>query len=348
MLTQDVIDALIAPVTEGSSCGDDLEYDAAFIALESAAQRKPEQQFGDTVIPAVEPEWQRVQEQAIALLQRTKDVRPSVLLLRAATRTQGVQGFVLGLQLLASLLERYWDGIHPALDADDGNDPTMRLNALAPLNDDALVVRDLYDAVLGDARGIGVIRVRDVAIARNLLGSAESAYSAAQVEGALPQILASHPQTLLSMRQVSSGLAQLQQTIATLSGRSDALDCARLRAIGKLLAQIAGDAPNEAGSTTAGTMATGAEASTSPAAVAQAVSVPQGAIQSRHDAMLLLDKVIHYLEQTEPGNPAPLLIARAKQLIGVSFLDIIHNLAPDAMATIEQVTGAHPAASSSE
>jgi type VI secretion system protein ImpA len=52
-----------------------------------------------------------------------------------------------------------------------------------------------------------------------------------------------------------------------------------------------------------------------------------------------LDRVIRYLEQTEPGNPAPLLIARAKKLIGVSFLEIMADLAPNALDTIEAVTG---------
>lgn len=56
----------------------------------------------------------------------------------------------------------------------------------------------------------------------------------------------------------------------------------------------------------------------------------------------MLDRVIRYLEQAEPGNPAPLLIERAKKLIGVSFLEIMANLAPNAMDTIETVTGRRP------
>jgi len=56
----------------------------------------------------------------------------------------------------------------------------------------------------------------------------------------------------------------------------------------------------------------------------------------------MLDRVIRYLEQTEPGNPAPLLIARAKQLIGVNFFEIMANLAPNALDTIETVTGKRP------
>lgn len=56
MLTPELVEALQAPISEASPCGDDLEYDPAFTALAAAAQGKPEQQFGDTVIPAVEPE----------------------------------------------------------------------------------------------------------------------------------------------------------------------------------------------------------------------------------------------------------------------------------------------------
>jgi type VI secretion system protein ImpA len=67
-----------------------------------------------------------------------------------------------------------------------------------------------------------------------------------------------------------------------------------------------------------------------------------GPIRSREDALRALDRVIDYLTQAEPGNPAPLLIERAKRLIGVSFLDIIADLAPGALDAIETVTGKPP------
>src|SRR5690349_21149178 len=115
MLTNELVEALLTPIGEASPCGDDLEYDAAFTALAASSERKPEQQFGDTVIPAVEPEWRDVAEQAEAILRRSKDVRAAVLLLRASTRMQGMPGFVAGLQLLIGLFDRFWDGIHPTL-----------------------------------------------------------------------------------------------------------------------------------------------------------------------------------------------------------------------------------------
>jgi len=344
MLTPELVDALQAPISEASPCGDDLEYDPAFTAAETAALGKPEQQFGDTVIPAVDPDWNQVGDLATDLLRRSKDVRPAVLLLRTATRRQGVVGFGFGMQLLTGLLDRHWDAIHPQLDADDDNDPTMRLNALAPLSDESLVPRDLYDALIGHSRSVGPLRVRDVAVARNALAPmGDAGYSPTQVQGALEEILADHPDAAAALRAVAPAVTGLQNLLSERSGRADAVDFSRLRAIGQVLQQAV-----QAATGAADTQADGADAE--PAAEGRpgpgAASAMRGEIATRQDALQTLDRVIDYLKRTEPGNPAPLLIERAKKLIGVSFLDIIANLAPDAMNAIEHVTGARAASES--
>ena len=340
MLTPELVDALQAPVSEASPCGDDLEYDPAFTALEAAAQGKPEQQFGDTVIPAVEPEWRAVGQAAQQGLGRTKDARAVVLLLRASTRIQGVAGFAMGLRLLTGLLDRYWEGIHPKLDADDDNDPTMRLNALAPLTDEGMVLRDLYDASIGTARGVGPIRVRDIAIAHNALAPAggEAGYSAAQVHGGLEIIHAESPELLQTLAEAPALVAQLQSLIVERTGRADSIDLSPLRAIANVLGKAAAAVappPSENAPADAAETADGA----APAASGSARAAAPGEIRTRQDALQTLDRVIHYLEQAEPGNPAPLLIARAKKLIGVSFFEIMADLAPNALDTIETVTG---------
>lgn len=339
MLTTEIVEALQSPISEASPCGDDLEYDPAFTALEASAQRKPEQQFGDTVIPAVDPEWRTVSADAQAVLQRAKDVRAAMLLLRAATRMQGLAGFLLGMQLLIGLLDRFWDDIHPKLDADDDNDPTMRLNALAPLTDEGMVLRDLYDASVGNARGIGTIRVRDIAVAHGNLAASggDSGYTPAQVTGALEEIQAVQPDVLAQLQQVSALVARLQSLLSERT-HADGIDLAPLRAIGQVLRLAAKNAAGDASDAAAVPLAdNGEEAST-----AARTPAARGEIQSRQDALQMLDRVIRYLEQAEPGNPAPLLIGRAKKLIGVSFLDIMANLAPNALDTIETVTGARP------
>ncbi|SFM80770.1 type VI secretion system protein TssA [Variovorax sp. OV329] len=339
MLTPELVDALQAPISEASPAGDNLEYDPAFTALESASQGKPEQQFGDTVIAAVEPEWRQVSEQAQELLARTKDARPAILLMRASTRMQGVEGFGHGLALLTALLERYWDDLHPQLDADDDNDPTMRLNALAPLADESTVLRDLYDARVGVARGIGPIHVRDIAIAHGTLAAVggDAGFSLSQVDGALESIHAESPQAVQTLAGLGAQVKKLQELLSERTGRSDAVDLAPLRGICGMLAKACAHlggavAAEDAAESDDASGADAGSAGTAPAAA-------RGEIRSRQDALQTLDRVIRYLEQAEPGNPAPLLISRAKKLIGVSFLEIMADLAPNALDTIEMVTG---------
>ena len=48
---------LIQPISEDLPCGEDLEYDPAFQQMESMMQSKPEQEFGDTIIPGEGPDW---------------------------------------------------------------------------------------------------------------------------------------------------------------------------------------------------------------------------------------------------------------------------------------------------
>jgi acetyl/propionyl-CoA carboxylase alpha subunit len=45
------IQRLLDTIFPASPCGDDLEYDAAFLELECAAQGQPERQMGDAVLP---------------------------------------------------------------------------------------------------------------------------------------------------------------------------------------------------------------------------------------------------------------------------------------------------------
>ena len=337
MLTPNLIDALLAPIREDAPCGDNLEYDPAFTALETASQGKPEQQFGNTVIPAVEPQWDEVARQAQELLQRTKDLRPALLLVRAAAHEQGLEGLLLGLQLLTGLLDRYWEQLHPRLD--DDNDPTMRMNILTPLNDPSMLVRDLYDVQVGVSRGMGPVHVREIAASHGMLASSAETPSQLQMLNALAEIQAGQPALAQMLAGLAPALVALQRVISERSGRDGLLDLDRLVPISKLLAQIGRSLGSDESLdvATAGTEGNALTDGLMPADVSR-----DGGIRSRRDALRMLDRVIAYFEQVEPGNPAPLLLIRAKQLIGVSFFDIVTNLAPNALDTIETVTGPRP------
>jgi type VI secretion system protein ImpA len=336
MLSPESIATLLAPVSDDLPCGEDLEYDAAFIALETASRSKAEQQFGDSVIPAVEPDWRAVAEQAHELLRRTKDVRVAILLLRACARLQGVSGFSMGLQLLNSLLDSYWDTIHPQLDADDDNDPTMRVNALAPLSDADMAVRDLHDARVGTTRSLGPLLVRDIEVAFGRLSAKEgqASYTTAQIEGAINEIRSNEPKLLADGVGLRDQVDQLKTLLESRVGGGQQVDLKALRDIASLLRQTCSDGADKSDA------AEGASGDVDGHAEgARPMAGGSGQLRSRQDAIATLDRVIAYLEQTEPGNPAPLLIKRAQRLIGVSFLEIMSDLAPDALGSIENITG---------
>jgi len=125
---------LLAPISGDARSGPNLEYDPGFTALERAATGKPEQVIGGSTTAAEPPDWAVALSLALELLARTKDLRVAVLAARALLYRNGVEGFAEGLALLRGLLEQHWSTVHPQLDPDDDNDPTMRITALAALS----------------------------------------------------------------------------------------------------------------------------------------------------------------------------------------------------------------------
>ena len=64
-----------------------------------------------------------------------------------------------------------------------------------------------------------------------------------------------------------------------------------------------------------------------------------GQITSNQDVHKALDMIIVYYEQNEPSSPVPLLLRRAKRLVGRTFVDIIRNISPDAMTQVNMISG---------
>jgi type VI secretion system protein ImpA len=331
------VDALLAPVSESDPCGPDLEYDGAFLALEEAARGKAEQQFGDTIIPAEEPDWRTVQESATALLARSKDVRLAVHLVRAATRLQGLGAAAEGLRLVHSLLAQYWDTVHPMLDASDNNDPTMRLNALAPLVDSQAFLLDVRRANLLTSRGGITGRDFELASGKAQPSEGETSIPLAGLMQALAEAESQQSGLLGTLAGMSATVAAIDSVVnerASISGPE-------FRPL-KLLTQIISDAARQAQgaetateSSSAGS-AGGAEATGSGP---MAVAAPAGALRSREDVVQALEKVCQWIELNEPSNPAPLLIRRAQRLMSKNFMDIIRDLVPDGVDQIAKLAG---------
>jgi type VI secretion system protein ImpA len=59
-----------------------------------------------------------------------------------------------------------------------------------------------------------------------------------------------------------------------------------------------------------------------------------------------LDAICEYYSRTEPASPVPLLLKRARRLAEMSFLEIIGNLAPETLGSIQHITTGPDAESS--
>ena len=163
---------LLEVVSEDSPAGPNLEFDPDFGALERAAQGKPEQQYGGTIIPAEEPDWKEVESQAGALLERTRDLR----VLAATGRRRdcifpACRRIAEVVSMTRQLLETRWDEIHPQLDPEEDNDPTLRANALLRLAHPGDVLRCLRTLPLARSPRVGQYSWRDVGIATGTIES---------------------------------------------------------------------------------------------------------------------------------------------------------------------------------
>jgi type VI secretion system protein ImpA len=325
------VERLAAPLSQDDPCGPDLEYDADFLALEQALRGKEEQQFGDTVVPAQEPDWRDVAERAQALLARTKDLRVAVALARALARIDGIGGYAQALQLIHALCDAHWERVHPLLDAEYDNDPVVRMNALSVLSHPEAGLRDLKAAVLVRARGAQAT-LRDVGLASGLLAAQEGDSFPSETE--IAAMIADAGSADAEVPQCIQAAAQTADRLQSLlndkvgSDRAADLKPMRdlLRAAAKLAARASGAGAEE-----------GEAAGEARGAAGGVVAV--GDIRSREDAIRVLDRVCDFLERNEPSNPAPLFIRRAQRLMAMSFVDIIRDLVPDSMSQLETLAG---------
>ena len=318
----------LLPALEGEApCGVDLEYDAAFLALLEAGAGKPETQWAS----AVPPDWPAVLEQALQLARRTRDLRVAVWVTRSAAHVHGLFGAVRGLQLVQGLIEQHWDHVHPKLDAGEGDDPTIRANALAPLVHPDAGLADLRAATLTEERG--AMRVRDLELG---VGRAEplAGESVPTEDGVLKALAATLKATPGLGETMLAGHAAVVRIEASLPERIVAGGSLDLAALKTLLAIVAQAARRASGAAEVQTESTaGGAVSARPMA-----SVP-GTITSREDAIQALHRVCDWIERNEPSNPAPLLIRRAQRLMSKNFLEIIGDLMPDGLGQVEKLAG---------
>jgi type VI secretion system protein ImpA len=319
--------ALLEPLPGEQPCGPEIDYDADFIALERLLLGTPERQYGDTIIPAEEPDFSQVLQLAGQLLGRSRDLRLAIMMMRGLARTRGAAGALQGLHLVRGLLERHGDLLHPQLEIDGERDPLPRANALAVLAASEGLLGDLRELKL-PTRLMGVLTLAE--IERAATGREGGSLSRAQLQQLLQDEQINGNAALGQLAELRAGLMELHSSLREQLGVENAPD---LRPVLSLLEACQTSSAN---ATTEECGPDAGEAEGEPIA-SGAPGLP--ALRTRQDAIVLLEAICQFLERHEPANPAPLLIRRARSLIGQDFLSILRELAPDGVAQAEHLAG---------
>jgi type VI secretion system protein ImpA len=342
------LEGLLQPVDGVTPSGPDLRYAPEYGALERAVVGKPERQLGTSVVAAEPPEWRVALEKGQALLRASKDLRIAIIVTRACLELEGFPGLADGLALVGQLVTRHWDTFHPQLDAEDGNDPTARISAMNELTRRE-VIQAIRGAPLLPGNAAGAISLKVIEAASS--GTARpGTLPAPPAAGALPvptsaSIDAAFEQA--SAEELAGMAASLgacvnasRELAETWSARLPAAgpDFTELRALlvrahqlvkGRLDQRQKPGAPGGALDTTAN----GGTAMPAP----QRAGV--GVVESREDVLRALDAICNYYVRHEPTSPVPLLLQRGKRLVTMSFMDILHDLLPDSIQTMQKITG---------
>jgi len=344
------LDALIAAREGDSPSGENLEYDFDFMQLQIAATPGEERQAGNEILAAEDPDFKDVVERALAVLARSHDIRAAVILAYAVVHLRGLKGFAEAVAYIRAVLEQHWDTVHPELDADDDNDPTMRINAVQGLNGANTVLSGLRRAPLTNSRTFGRLTLRDIQLAIGEIPPPEdgpapldrAALNAAFVdtgEEALAEELA-------AIRQIQADIKAIEAVFVDKTpGQGPELDDLKrlMQQIARHVADhVAGqpaaaeDAAAEEATGGQGGGGGGPAAARRPAGGGGGMS---GSVESAQDARNALDRVMEYFHRYEPSSPVPIILERAKRLVGADFMTIMRDMAPAGMDSVMMIGG---------
>ncbi len=321
------------------AAGENAEYDPLYMELESFSSAEDK-----------DPDYRKLEKSCLELWKKTRDLRVAAYLCVAETELNGLAGLAEGLAVVRWLVDEMWADFYPRLDPDDDNDPLERLNILAMLSPEPGAFNDpvMFLSRLRQVRLLPSLpyTMRDAMIANGELESDRSVD---------PKLIAAE----MMGRPIDEIKAQAD-LVAKIDGEVSAL-CAgmdekmrgayflNMSSLQKELKRFstfyqkhldsfgsAGDA-EPAPSDPVGEPAEAA----APVAVKRGGAVDLGSVRatSRAEALLLLKKGAEYFEAEEPTSPVPYLVKRALRLSEMNFMDLLADIAPDALPRGRDILG---------
>lgn len=319
------------PLSGDAPCGENLE-DSQLLASFDAFRL-----FGQSVPLNPAPVWREVESKSRAALDQSKDFRLLAHYGAAVLRTEGLPAFLGTLGVAAHWLEQHWAQVYPLVD----DDAILRKNALNSFADRMAIVDGVRRLPILRHPVLGTFTLRDFEIATGQQPKPDG--EEVPDEAAMRAVIAATAADELAALQasVAASLDSLKaiETKMREEGGSESAPTfdplvSQLVQLQRLLKDGLAAHPEGAGTTT--TSADGAPAANG-AAPRSGGSLQ--AINSRQDAIVALDAVATYFRLNEPSSPIPLFIERAKRLVAKDFLEVLADIAPDAVSTARSAGG---------
>ena len=322
---------LLEAISSESPCGEDLE-DTQLLASFDAYRL-----FGQSAPLSADTDWRDIRDRSLEALGQSKDFRLLAHLGCAAVRTGGLPEYVPILDAASHWLQTWWTESFPRVD----DDAILRKNALNGFADRMAIVDGLRRAPILRHRQLGPVSIRDIEIANGQAQPAEGetqALDLTQLNALLADIDLEELTTLQKQLQGAlESLKSIEGVMRDHGGSEAAPDFAVLQTPLARTAKLVGDtlAARAPVGGAAGQADTGAAAGSNGATGGGNL----GSIRSREEATRALDAVANFFRASEPSSPIPLLLERAKRLVAKDFLEVLAELAPDALGQAKSASG---------
>jgi type VI secretion system protein ImpA len=333
--------ALLQPISPEQPCGVSLDDSILLSSLDAvrlfgqarSPEAPPDPEGDEKELAKARPalEWDKIRADALEGLNKSKDLRLLAYLGTALLRIDGLPAFAGVLTTASQWLEAYWPQVCPALD----EDAIARRNALNCFADPMAVVDRIWRLPLVTSRQHGRYSLRDIEIARGQAtpGPLETKPDEAAIANAFKELSLEDLTALdASVTAASAALTSIDARMRSEGGPEVVPD------FGPLVTQFA-----KLGRVCKEHLAARGEASGDGAEAAGDGSgqgaFRAGAINSRADAIRALDAVAEYFRRNEPSSPIPLFVDRAKRLVAKDFLEVLADIAPDALSVARSAGG---------
>jgi type VI secretion system protein ImpA len=365
------LDHLLVEISADSPCGKNLEQDLVFAQLENDAKVIPERQMGEVIIPEKAPDWKKVRDAALKLLERSRDIQVAMYLTCGLIQTDGISGLDSGLTLINGLLNKYWDTVYPQADPEDDH-PIKRINTLATLNDDKKIIEPLLNLPLTQSK-LGQFSWNQIEATK----SKAEALSHMSQEGYVESLKKSGdkdaPGTLEEAKIKAAafldtvGAAFNETDLNTLKDQKNTIKHAleQAEAILAISSEKAGSGNVPDISRLISSFKSILKLFDEKIALKEALALEQdesenvrldvlamtdvaqrgvkatkgNGIHSREEVIFAIDGICKYFEKYEPSSPVPFLMQRAKKLLSMNFMEILQDLTPESVSQAENICG---------